>query len=200
MHRILLTESGQAIADEDKARSDNGELELYPDDDYMPGREGVWTVSDDILIMLNTLTVYSSTFSLEDQAAAVAIAAGPIHSKPVLRQAFSLLCDLQLVEHEVLPNDHVRMLAEFFDALSHPDRLLMVFAMMHSVQGMSDLKTLIGKEASSVYYHISKLTDAGLVFSLGHGEGYIVNTGVLATCLHALVVTLRKDGDDEDNS
>lgn len=196
MHKIKLTEAGMAIAVADKARG-HDELEMYPEDSPLPGRAGKWTVSDDVLVLLLANEVFASSLAFDDQLAAITAAVGPVHGRNDVRQAFSTLCDLQLVEYEAMPNDHVRMLAEFFAVLGNTDRLLMVFSMIHNVRTMTELKHLIGREASSVYHHIRKLTDVGLVFSLGHGEGYTVNANVMATCLQALVVAIREGGDNE---
>lgn len=187
MHRVSLTESGTALA---KVREviDVDNIEMYPEGLNEAGLEGTWTVADDILMLLDSPTVVLSiTSEYKDQREAILSAMANFHPRALIAEGFRALCKKGLVDCVYNVETAIMESAEVFEALGHPVRLHILQHCLYHPSTASELRRLTGREVPSIYHHTSKLQDRNLLYSLGHGEGYVTDGEMLASILRALI-------------
>jgi DNA-binding transcriptional ArsR family regulator len=202
MHRVGLTEQGEEIANELSQRQDVDECEFYPEGQFKPNTPGVWTLADDILMMLDgPTTVFAKTTLYRDQLSSVIEAMSAFgHARALIARTFRSLCRLNLVDCVHNEMTTLEDAGDVLAALAEPVRLQIIKATLTEPQGAADIRRLTGKPAPSVYYHIGKLQDIGAVYSLGHGHGYVTDAEYVTDIIRALLDLLSTGGDDGDTS
>jgi DNA-binding IclR family transcriptional regulator len=66
----------------------------------------------------------------------------------------------------------------------------------NSPQAVSALSEQSGRSQSLVYFHMRKLMAVGLVYSLGHGQGYVADVEYLKLVLSAMADMFGVGGDE----
>lgn len=200
MHKIRLTEAGEALANT-RADFDSDDVEMYPEHVFEPGLAGAWTVADDILVLLNgPATIRSDTASFKDQQAALLEAMADFHPRVLIVEGFKALCREGLVDCIYNMYNVVEDSAEVFDALSNPVRLHILKHCLDDPATAGELKNLVGKSTPAIYHHVTHLRRTNLMYALGHGEGYVTDGEMLASILHNLIEFFYpKGGSDGTN-
>jgi DNA-binding transcriptional ArsR family regulator len=193
MHPVSLTEGGEDLA-KILAERDIDALIFYPKDDYLANVPGKWTVTDELISMLDSpATVMGTSASYRDQQFAVVQALSRLGlSRAQTVKAFRQACILGLVDCAYNEVDDIMEAAAVFTALGHPVRL-QILKLASDPVGASSLARSLSRPTASIYHHLSKLESTSLVFRLGHGEGYVTDAEYLAAVLNALAEFFTKE-------
>lgn len=193
MHRVTLSSEGIKFALE-RQDADTDEMELYPDKLYGPGDAEHWTVADDIMCWLVTSHIrpVAVTESYSDQQKAIVKAASPPHPRGHVAIAFKEMCQAELVDceytFETASTDFVRT----FAALGSPLRWAILALAWPEPVSMSALCGHTGRDPGGLYHHLGKLEEAGLLFSLGRGQGYLSDNEFLINVLETVLELLHE--------
>lgn len=191
MHKVSLSLKGQHFVIE-RANVDQEKLESYPEGVMLP-TETAWTVSDDIMAVLAShINVIALTDSYPDQLEAVIDALSPMHGRLEIMLAFRALCKEGYIDCVYNLETSLDDLANIFSALANPVRLQMLQA-FRSPSTVTELKHLTGKEAATLYRHIGKLRELGIIVALGHGEGYVIDDEVVTQAAQTLLTVFGHD-------
>lgn len=200
MHKVSLTEAGKALAAE-RANLNIDDIEMYPEGVSDAGLEDTWTVADDMLILLDgPANVLAVSPEYKHQREAVLSAMANFHPRALIANGFRALCKAGLADCVYNTITAIEESSTVFEALSHPVRLQILRLCLYKPLTASELKREIGREVPSIYHHTSKLQEADLLYSLGHGEGFVTDGEMLASILKALIEFFYPGGDDDDIS
>lgn len=199
MIQVSLTELGQAAAVELSNVADD-DLEHYPEGIYAPDQEGYWTVADDILVMLaGPMRVLAVGREYRHQQRAVLEAMAAFHPRANIAEGFRQLCkagyvdcvyNLENVLDEALP---------VYSALGHALRLQLLRVMVDRPLTVAELAEVLDRPPPTIYHHLTVLRDAGLVYQLGHGQGFVTDGEFLAKAILATAEFFSLGGDDDKN-
>lgn len=185
--KVGLTEQGEKLAEHRQGLVTTG-YEVYPEGRYEAGLDEIWTVGDDILVMLNgPMAVDSQSDKFRHQQEAVIQAMELIHPRAHAAAAFRIVCQQGLVDCVFNVLDAQEEAAEVFEALSDVTRLQMLRLLFEQPLRASDLSRVMEKTSATIYYHLGKLKDAQLVYSVGHGIGYAADSEYIVDILMGIV-------------
>lgn len=199
MHRVALTETGDNLA-ESLQETDTSEHEFYPEGLFSPNNPGAWTLADDIIVMLEGPTIVVAVSSAyQHQLNAVIEAVSALgHARAPIALAFRTLCQLSLVDCAYNVLAAIEEAVDVFGALADPVRLQILRATLESPRQAGELSRITGRPKPSLYYHMGKLQEEGLVYSLGHGQGYVADGEFIAGILQGLTEYFLPGGIDGD--
>lgn len=187
MHKIALTEAGQQLARE-RTDFNTDDAIMYPDNRHVPGQKETWTVADDILILLDSpANVTAASTDYRKQQEAIVEALSRFHPRVLIIEGFRQLCILGMVDCVYNMFSAMEEATVVFAALANPIRLHILRVALNNPSTVGELKRAIRREQASIYHHIQKLKAVGLLYSLGHGEGYVTDGEVLVSVVKALV-------------
>ncbi len=200
MHRIALTEDGKALAIV-REEVNIDQLEMYPTGQCNPGLDLAWTVADDLLILLNgPTTIVADTPAYKDQQEAILAAMAKFHPPALIAEGFRALCRQGLVDCVYNAYTAIEEAVEVFDAMSNPVRLQILKRCLESGTTASKLSELTGRRVPSIYHHISRLQNVGLLYSIGHGEGYATDGEMAASILRTLIDFFFEEVTDDNET
>lgn len=191
MHKVCLTSEGVKFARE-RTAADMSAMELYPDNHYGPGNDKIWTVADDIATLL--LTDHIKPVAVDEsygaQLQAVVRVMSAMQPRAHIASAFKQLCRENLIECDYNLRTASADFAEVFSALGNPIRWTLMSVGYPEPVGIGTLCRETGREPAGLYHHITVLERAGLMFSLGHGQGYLADLEYLRHIVDSVVELL----------